>query len=101
MSMGFPRQECWSGLPFPPPGALRNPRIELTSPAWRVVSLPLSHLGTHFFSGLNQKGSGRGWLSGRERVLVLQGVVVGCAALWASGDPRAIPFFVTRGKESW
>ena len=25
LSMGFPRQEYWSGLPFPPPGYLPNP----------------------------------------------------------------------------
>ena len=28
LSMGFPRQVCWSGLPFPPPGDLPNPGIE-------------------------------------------------------------------------
>ena len=36
LSMGFSRQEYWSGLPFPPPGALPNPRTEpesLMSPA--------------------------------------------------------------------
>ena len=27
-SMGFPRQEYWSGLPFPSPGDLPNPRIK-------------------------------------------------------------------------
>ena len=35
-SMGFSRQEYWSGLPFPPPGDLPDPRIKtmlLTSPA--------------------------------------------------------------------
>ena len=31
--MGFPRQEYWSGLPFPSPGDLSNPGIELASPA--------------------------------------------------------------------
>ena len=30
--MGFFRQEYWSGLPFPPPGDLPNPRIKPTSP---------------------------------------------------------------------
>ena len=33
LSMGFPRQEYWSGLPFPSPGDLPNPGIESTSPA--------------------------------------------------------------------
>ena len=31
--MGFPRQEYWSGLPFPSLGDLSDPRIEPTSPA--------------------------------------------------------------------
>ena len=31
LSMEFSRQEYWSGLPFPPPGHLPNPRIEPTS----------------------------------------------------------------------
>ena len=33
LSMGFPRQEYWSGLPFPPPGNLPNSGIERASPA--------------------------------------------------------------------
>ena len=32
LSMQFSRQEYWSGLPFPSPGDLPNPRIELRSP---------------------------------------------------------------------
>ena len=28
LSMGFSRQKCWSGLPFPPPGYLPNPGIK-------------------------------------------------------------------------
>jgi len=43
--MGFSRQEYWSGLPFPSPGDLPNPGIELKSPALQVDSLPLSHQG--------------------------------------------------------
>ena len=31
LSMGFPRQEYWSGLPFPTPVDLPDPRIEPTS----------------------------------------------------------------------
>ena len=30
LSMGFSRQEYWSGLPYPPPGDLPNPGIEST-----------------------------------------------------------------------
>ena len=34
LSLGFSKQEYWSGLPFPPPGHLTNPGIESTFPAW-------------------------------------------------------------------
>ena len=40
MSMEVSRQESWSGLPCPPPGALPNPGIELGSPALQADSLP-------------------------------------------------------------
>ena len=32
LSMAFPWQDYWSGLPFPSPGYLPNPRTEPTSP---------------------------------------------------------------------
>ena len=40
LSMGFPRQEHWSRLPFPSPGDLSDPGIEPKSPTWQVDSLP-------------------------------------------------------------
>ena len=46
LSMGFPRQEYWSGLTFPSPGDLPHLGIKPMSPAWQVDSLPLSHLGS-------------------------------------------------------
>ena len=39
LSMGFFRQESWSGLPFPSPGDLPNPEIEPRSPALQADSL--------------------------------------------------------------
>ena len=33
LSMGFPKQEYWSGSPFPSPGNLPNPGIKPASPA--------------------------------------------------------------------
>ena len=33
--MGFSRQEYWSGVPFPSPGDLPDPRIEPRSPAFQ------------------------------------------------------------------
>ena len=38
-SMGFSRQEYWSGLPFPSPGDLSNPGIEPRSPALQADAL--------------------------------------------------------------
>ena len=40
LSMGFSRQEYWSGLPFPSPGDLPDPGIEPRSPALHADSLP-------------------------------------------------------------
>ena len=49
LSIVFPRQEHRRGLPFPFPGDLANPGVELAalaaSPALQVNSLPLSHQG--------------------------------------------------------
>ena len=42
LSMGFSRQEHWSGLPSPPPGGLPNPGIECRSPGLQADSLPFS-----------------------------------------------------------
>ena len=39
LSMGFSRQECWSGLPFPSPEDLPDPGIKPGSPAWQAESL--------------------------------------------------------------
>ena len=39
-SLGFSRQEYWSGLPFPSPGDLPDPGIEPRSPELQADSLP-------------------------------------------------------------
>ena len=48
LSMGFPRQEHWSGLPFPSPGGLLDPGIESASPPLQGDSLPQSHQGSTY-----------------------------------------------------
>ena len=45
LSMGFSRQDCWSGVPFPSPGDLLNPGIEPWSPALQGDALPSELLG--------------------------------------------------------
>ena len=37
--MGFPRRECWSELPLPPPGDLSDPGTEARSSALQADSL--------------------------------------------------------------
>ena len=49
LSMGFSRQEYWSGLPFPPPEDLPNPGIKpisLASPALQAGTLPTEPAGS-------------------------------------------------------
>ena len=51
LSIGFSRQEYWSGLPFPSPGDLPNPGIKARSPALQADSLPTELQGKP--SGIN------------------------------------------------
>ena len=49
LSVGFSRQEYWSGLPFPPTsGYLPNPGIEPRCLAFQTDSLLLSHQGSPY-----------------------------------------------------
>ena len=49
LSMGFSRQEYWSGLPLPSPGGLPNPGTEPRFPALQADSL-LSELSQELFT---------------------------------------------------
>ena len=61
-SMGFFRQEYWSRLPFPPPGDLPDPGIQLASPASQVLAgrffttepLGMPHISIQLFLKKNQ-----------------------------------------------
>ena len=46
LSMGFSKQEYWSGLPCPPSEDLPDPGIKPQSPALQAESLLLSHQGS-------------------------------------------------------
>ena len=63
LSMPFPRQDYWSGLPFPSPGNLPNPGMEPMSPALQADSLPPEPPG-------KPKNTGVGNLS------LLQGIIL-------------------------
>ena len=52
LCLEFSKQECWSGLPFPSPGDLPDPRIEPTSPASPALAggfLTTVPLGSYLF----------------------------------------------------
>ena len=58
LSMGFSRQEYWSGLPFSHPGDLPHPGIKPRSPTLQADCLPTELLGKL------QDGTDAGYLQG-------------------------------------
>ena len=64
LSMGFPRQEYWSGLPFPSSGGLPNLGIELRSPTVQADSLS-EPPGTEGHKGMEEMVMNKG-TEGRE-----------------------------------
>ena len=57
LSMGFPRQEYWSGLPFPPPRDLLNPGIKPASPALAGRFFTVGALREALSHGWKESGS--------------------------------------------
>ena len=81
-SMGFSRQEYWSGLPFPSPGDLPHPGMEPRSPALKADALPSEPPGkSHVYnshSRIRKQASlaftrYRGGAEGRRKRKVLTG----------------------------
>ena len=58
-SMGFSRQECWSGLPFPSPGDLPDPGIEPGSPTLQADTLPSKPPGNQTWDQIHVSCIGR------------------------------------------
>ena len=97
-SMGFSRQEYWSVLPFPFPGDLPDPGIELGSPTLQADSLPTEPPGkpSILVSSLNQKNvildfiheahyqsSGGAWKSDQQlSTLLRSGLFLGYYLTW-------------------
>ena len=54
-SMGFPRQEYWSELPFPSPGELPDPGIEPGSPTLQADALTSEPPGKPYMKLLSPK----------------------------------------------
>ena len=69
-SMGFSRQDYWSGLPFPSPGDLPNPGIEPWSPtleADALTSEPPGKPNIYLYKSLNKKQESFGILFALDR----------------------------------
>ena len=115
LSMGFSRQEYWSGLPFPSPGDLPNPGIEPRSSALQADSLvseaPGKSSSKVFICGTNTVGKERQqrktpqpelhcsrhqcpgcqWQDGQDIGRVGTAALVGGGAGWTrDGDPRLL-----------
>ena len=75
-SMGFSRQEYWSGLLFPSPGALSDPGIEPASPALQADSLPSESPGIGSLFSWNE-----------TFCVLLQSRPSSCVLVSKSGDP--------------
>ena len=80
LSMGFFRQEYWSGLPFPSPGDLPNPGIKPGSPTLQAESFLSEPPGKPpVLEDLTNEGENEGWPRGWQ-----------CSEpWWGGGDPRA------------
>ena len=59
LSMGFSRQEYWSGLPFPSLGDLPNPGIEPRSPTLQADALSSDHQGSPYMQSTSREMQGR------------------------------------------
>ena len=87
LSMGFSRQEYWSGVPLPSPGDLPDPGMEPRSPALHADALPSEPPGTsdvssqlqfcHLFPAIERMG--------------FPCASEGKASLCNAGDPGSIP----------
>ena len=70
LSMGFSRQEYWSGLPFPSPGNLPNSGIEPRSPALQADALtsepPVYSKTNYEMVTSGEREGGRGTLKVRD-----------------------------------
>ena len=71
LSMGFSRQEYWSGLPFPPPGIFQTQGSNsglLHLLHWQVDSSPLSPLGSPSRTMSKKTTRSSGWRDSADRV---------------------------------
>ena len=88
LSLGFPRQEYWSRLPFPSPGDLPNPGIESESAALAgrfIVTEPSgnlmhTHTGTHAHTHTHT----------HTHTSTFPDTVLGLGVLWQTGQTDSL-----------
>ena len=96
LSMGFSRQEYWSGLPFPSPGDPPDPGIKLGFPHCRQTLYRLSHQGSPKekwkFQLTNITGNFKdGWIQGLEWCQLVDERVFSTAHVCVSVCPSSSP----------
>ena len=82
LSMGFPRQEFWGGLPFPSPGGLTIQGLSLCLLHGQVDSLLLSHQGSteRWYKEAKWRGRSPQWACTRAKKC-------NDSKAWAPGGP--------------
>ena len=92
LSMGFCRQEYWSGLPFPTPGDLPNPEIKPASPVLPV--LPAESLLAE------PPGKPRSFLCTHKKKMHVQSCLTLCDPPWTVACQAAVSMEISR-QEYW
>ena len=85
LSMGFPRHEYGSGLPFPPPGDLPNPGTEPTSPVLADEFFTTEPPGTPMLIRVHSERQGPLWV---RPALTLAGIAGGRCSPWVPQRAR-------------
>ena len=90
-SVGFSRQEYWSGLPFPSPGDLPDPGIEPRNPGLPHYRQTLYHLSHHTLGTTNtdQSLANPRWLLLLQSSIPTQPCPLSIYCLWSSQTTKA------------
>ena len=96
LSMGFSRQEYWSGLPCPPPGGLPHPGMEPRSPALQADSSPSEPPAT--LPGLTRESAISCRSARQLRHWGLAGCGLGCLGLVSLSCPSRLAWAGTPGE---
>ena len=94
LSLGFPRQEHWSGLPFPSPLRVDFNIFTFSHTSESIVTLPKAHLTSHSRMSGSRWAITPSWLSGSLRSFLHSSSVYSCHLSISSASVRSLPVFV-------